>query len=134
MENRQTVEKYFVTNQRVHRTNRFSLGQRFALEFNPMNLLLTCSINKLEPIVTRQVYNLLQEPVEQTPLGCWKAEEKTRQFEKLSVPLALPNLLPKLWKQKRSRGFYLHTLLVHFRGGSLPTFRGRFQGQMFQDL
>ena len=35
-----------------------------------------------------------------------KAEEKTRQFEKLAASLAplnlLPNLLPNLWKQKRS--------------------------------
>ena len=38
--------------------------------------------DNLSQSLTRQVYNLFQEPVEQAPLGFSIAEEKIRQFER----------------------------------------------------
>ena len=35
---------------------------------------------RVNALITRQVYNLFQEPVEQLPLGLSIAEEKIRQF------------------------------------------------------
>ena len=44
--------------------------------YRPEKWIRQIAIQKL----TRQVYNLFQEPVEQTPLGLSIAEEKIRQF------------------------------------------------------
>ena len=63
--------------------------------------------------VTRQVYNLFQEPVEQPPLGFSIAEEKyqtvlkPKNVKKLNLlPNLLPNLspdlLPNLWEHKKN--------------------------------
>ena len=59
-------------------------------------------MNNLKISITRQVYNLFQEPVEQPPLGFSIAEEKNRtvlkskQVKKLAAPWAPSNLLPNM--------------------------------------
>ena len=60
---------------------------------------------------TRQVYNLIQEPVEQPPLGCSIAEEKSDNFKNqtgLNVERQTLNdeSFQKTWSKRRKKPGY----------------------------